>query len=746
MSVGPGKGKTAKSRLYYAHTGKLPGKVDWELLVDHLAQTARHSSEFADAFGAAEWGYIAGQLHDLGKFSKEFQTYLEEQAKAPEQGSRGRVDHSSAGAQYAVSTLPILGHLLAYAIAGHHSGLLDGRSENACQERRLQNEVPEWKHGLTEIDIRFTPEIPDLVRSALGRKDPFSISFMVRMLYSGLVDADFLATEKHMSPARSLNRRACASLKEIAPGFFHALDEMEAGAKGSANRISILRHKVRGDCERAAGLAPGFFSLTVPTGGGKTLSSLAFALKHATIPDHNLRRIIYVVPFTTIIEQNADVFRRYVGADRVLEHHCNLSPDKETDASRLAAENWDSTLIVTTAVQFLESLFANKSSATRKLHRIARSVIVLDEAQTLPVQYLAPCLRALRELVDSYGCSVVLCTATQPEIKRQPGFEIGLDGVREIIQEPRKLYDQLKRVRVVAKGKMLDSELCEQILSQKQVLCIVNTTRHARLLFELIGPGEGHFHLSARMCPEHRRLRLRQIRRALGAGKTCRVVSTQVVEAGVDIDFPVVYRAIAGLDSIAQAAGRCNRNNGLPHLGRVFVFDSEHEASNRYFSDTAGCAKQAMSLYPDPLELNAIEHYFRLYYWDNKAKWDAHHILDCFHLQNEKAFPFNFSFARAASRFNLIEQQDSCTVIIPWNRCGRDVCDSLIAGPPPSREILRRAQRFSVQVYRNQWNEHAGGSIQLIYDNLGILLNPRQYYSSDTGLNLESAEPGYYFA
>ncbi|MBU4365517.1 MAG: hypothetical protein L6437_00755 [Kiritimatiellae bacterium] len=465
-------------------------------------------------------------------------------------------------------------------------------------------------------------------------------------------------------------------------------------------------------------------------------------MKHAL--RHHLDRIIYVVPFTSIIEQNAGVFREHLGKDAVLEHHCNVDPDKETVASRLASENWDAPLIVTTSVQFYDSLFANKPSRCRKLHRLARSVIILDEAQTLPVEYLRPCLRALDELVRNYDSTVVLCTATQPEIKERPDFEIGLKHVREITPNPEKLYNALKRVRVENIGQQTDSEIRERLQREDRVLCIVNTTKHARLLFEALGRSGDHFHLSARMCPAHRAARLKQIRDRVKVGEVCRVVSTQVVEAGVDLSFPVVYRAMAGLDSIAQAAGRCNRNGELSDLGRVYVFQTEHISANRYFADTANCATQVMELYPNPLDLCANEHFFRLYYWDQKARWDAKHILDNFHLVQDRAFPFNFGFAKTANDFQLIDDAGFCSVIVPWGNEGRALCERLRKLPEPNREILRQAQRYIVQVHRRGWNTHVALDIKLVYDNLGILMSPETHYSEDTGLNLESEGPGIY--
>ncbi len=728
---------------YFAHSLENRPESEWQSLKNHLERVARLTAEFAEDFNASELGYCAGLWHDLGKYSIEFQDYLRRSSEASAESLPGKVDHSSAGAQYSARTIPIIGHLLSYGIAGHHSGLLDGRSVDACQERRLKKKLPSWDHGIEEIPQPKIPALPDFLRLSLASKDTFSVSFFVRMLFSCLADADFLDTERFINPDKADQRYTFPTLSELSSEFFRSLDRLEA--RQDDNSISTLRHTVRLDCERAAALPPGFFSLTVPTGGGKTLSSLAFALRHLRAADPPLQRIIYVAPFTTIIEQNADVIRKHLGNAAVLEHHSNLEPEKESRTARLAAENWDAPVIVTTSVQFYDSLFSNKTSRCRKLHRLARSIIILDEAQTLPVEYLQPCLRALSELVANYHCTVVLCTATQPEVKKREDFEIGIEGVREIVTDPRNLYANLKRVEVINLGRQTDEELSRRLLVEDQVLCIVNTTKHARLLFDSLGKSKGHFHLSARMCPAHRRLRLRQIRRALENEQVCRVISTQVVEAGVDLDFPVVYRALAGLDSIAQAAGRCNRNGKLPGLGKTHVFTTEHLKAESYFADTANCAGQVMELYPDPLDLLANEHFFKLYYWDQKSRWDARHILDNFHLEQNREFPFNFAFATTARDFNLIDDKDQSAVIIPWGRKGRELSERLRSIPEPSREILRQAQRFMVRVRRRIWIKHVGTNIRLIYDNLGILESPQTHYSKETGLNLEAEGPGTYF-
>ncbi len=727
----------------YAHSIENRPQTDWQLLDKHLLNVAELSGMFADNFEASEWGYLAGLWHDLGKCSAQFQAYLENQNEnISEEAKLNRVDHSTAGAQHAVQSMPILGHLLAYPIAGHHAGLLDARAEGACLENRLTKSLPSWNNYIKRFPQSPMPKLPLFISQALSKKDAFTVAFFVRMLFSCLVDADYLDTERFMKVNKAAKRRVFPPLVELTPRFFRSTQKLESAC--TRKPINILRRSVRIDSERKAEQPSGFFSLTVPTGGGKTLSSMAFALRHAQFND--LHRVIYVVPFTTIIEQNADVFRRHLGKYTVLEHHSNLDPEKETEASRLAAENWNAPVIVTTTAQFYDSLFANRTSRCRKLHRLAKSIIILDEAQSLPVEYLQPCLRVLKELVANYNSTVILCTATQPRIKKSNDFEIGLDNVREITSDPKELYRNLKRVKVKKLGKQTDADLKKRLLQNEKVLCIVNTTNHARLLFNAIGQSVGHFHLSARMCPAHRRLRLWQIRRFLETGKICRVVSTQVVEAGVDIDFPVVYRALAGLDSIAQAAGRCNRNSAMLKQGNTYVFTTEHVAAERYFSDTSNCAAQVMELYHDPLDLQANEKFFQLYYWDQKPRWDGKHILDNFHLIQDRSLPFNFGFAQTAKDFHLIDDTSFCTVIIPWGRKGRKLCQLLRAMPDPNREILRRAQCYMVKVHRAAWNKHAMHSIKLIYDNLGILESPETHYSEETGLNLEAEGPGSYFA
>ena len=745
------------ARQYFAHTLPDRGQDDWQSLEDHLRGVGDRSKAVASRFQAADLGWLAGVWHDLGKYSEAFQSYISQSPGDPHQADIAqRVDHSTAGAQHAITELPVIGHLLAYCIAGHHSGLLDAVSAGACLDARLKKSIPPWQAGAVPIPVPGDLALPSFLRSAFARPRnqdcAFTVAFFVRMLFSALVDADFLDTEEFMDPQRAVERPRWPAdvIDQLAESLSQHMDGLERDAIETP--VNNARSEVLAACRQAAANVPGLFSLTVPTGGGKTLSSLAFALEHAR--HHGKRRVVYVIPFTSIIEQNADVFRQVfremapaLGVDPVLEHHSNVdvsAVSHESVRSRLAAENWDCPIIVTTSVQFFESLFAARTSRCRKLHALVDSVVVLDEAQALPVGLLAPCLRALRELVDVYGVSAVLCTATQPSVARRPEFPIGLDGIREIVHDPVELHRRLERVKVVeipADGTppFRDEDLSARLMREEQVLCVVNTRRHARELFTRIGREEGHFHLSASMCPEHRSRTLQRIREALQDGNRCRVVSTQLVEAGVDIDFPVVYRSLAGLDAIAQAAGRCNRNGLLPTQGRLHVFRSEHKTAERFLAGTVDAAAQSLTLHPSaPLSLPAIEQYFRSYYWSQSARWDEHGIAGCFRMSHDPDLPFLFDFSTVAARFRLIDDRAK-PVIIGYGRRGKALCDELRRSPAqPRARLLRQLQRFTVQVAERTWREHVGGSIELVHERFPVLVAPELHYRDDVGLHLEN--------
>jgi CRISPR-associated endonuclease/helicase Cas3 len=571
----------ARALRLYAHTTTGP-ETDWEKLEAHLLAVGDRAAIMAGKFGAAEFGLAAGLLHDLGKAKPEWQRYL--------RGLRSTVPHASEGARTAVERYGRLcrsfrapvGRLLAFAIAGHHAGLANGAVAGA---------------GLTALDDRLAGAerieswlpLPDLrvdpapLRSA--PKDPFALTFFVRMLFSALVDADRLETERFDNEIHNLPdlRRAKDTLADLKPILDTYLDA-KFGSDTSVGDLARLRTEVQADCRAAAASAPGLFTLTVPAGGGKTLSSLVFALDHAAHHAGLFDRVIYVIPLTSIIDQTAEVFRSALGnADVILEHHSAFEDEKlerrlakednySKERLRLATQNWDRPIVVTTAVQFFESLFANSPKLCRKLHNIARSVIVLDEAQTLPIKLVRPCVAALKELARGYGCSVVFCTATQPALTKKKFREVSTSSppaemlddanVREIIQPGRNLYGRLQRVRAKSTDTMSDEALVQTVGVTAQGLVIVNNRRHARELFDAMRKAglEGARHLTTAMTAAHRQHALSVIRAELELKRPVRLVSTSLIEAGVDISFATVWRASAGLDQIVQAAGRCNRN------------------------------------------------------------------------------------------------------------------------------------------------------------------------------------------
>ncbi len=741
----------------FAHSENGEGK--WHLLGDHLLSVGNLAAEFARPFGAEDWARLAGYWHDLGKASSAFQVYLRNASHLGEQDEqpatlKAKIDHTSAGAQYAVREIQVLGGILAFVISGHHAGLLDAISDGTCLEHRLRKAVEPWHQGLDLVPSVENPEPPKPLRAALTKRtdEPdraaFSVAFFTRMLFSCLVDADFLDTEAFLDSDRASCRPRWPS--DILKRMQRALDIHVAGLEKGKSLVATKRRLVREACRQAAPMDPGFFSLTVPTGGGKTLSSLAFAIDHAL--HHGLTHVVYVIPFTSIIEQNAAVFRTaFNGAlgsaipDPVLEHHSSLIQDSQSTAGRLAAENWDAPLVVTTSVQFYESLFSNRASRCRKLHNLANAVIVLDEVQKLPIDLLRPCLLALEELSSQYGCSVVLCTATQPALEQRPDFPIGLRGIREIVSDPPSLYEALRRVDVTDLGFLADGELAKLVKGHHQALCIVNTRRHARELFLLLEGQADVIHLSAAMCPAHRSDVLRMVAERLSAGLPCRVISTQLVEAGVDLDFPIVYRSLAGLDSIAQAAGRCNRNGTLKR-GKTYIFRSEHGTEEAFLRDTVNAAAQIIggasqpALFEDLLSLDAVEKYFQLYYWDQEDRWDARGIVDEFKLQNRQELPFLFGFRTVAEKFRLIENGGQA-VIVPWGHEGRALCGELsrpFAYPPV--ELVRSLQRYSVQIPSRSWHRAQGRIFEIVGGNFAVVTCPEIYYDARVGLILDDPD------
>ncbi|MFH1437598.1 MAG: CRISPR-associated endonuclease Cas3'' [Pseudomonadota bacterium] len=712
-------------------------------LRDHLLGTAQKAGDFAAVFGFRQWGRLAGLWHDLGKYSKAFQDKLSAVSGSEAHiEDKARVDHSTAGGILAIDRFNKAGRLLAYIIAGHHAGLADWEADkygNAALAIRLKN-----RHLL---DAALSGGAPgDMLGKGLPSEKPVGrdAAFWVRMLFSCVVDADFLDTEEFFDPDKAYGRGGFPSMADLLSAFSAYMTEKISGAEKTD--VNSARADVLDRCIGSAKRSPGIFSLTVPTGGGKTLSSMAFALHHASIYGH--RRIIYVIPYTSIIEQTADQFRKIFG-DAVIEHHSNLDvadAEKETPRSRLACENWDAPIIVTTSVQFFESLFASRTSRCRKLHNVAGSVVVLDEAQLLPPEFLNPILKALDELTRNYSVTVLLSTATQPALGpyKSPGFNFkGLEGIREIMESPAVLYERLRRVDVKLPDNIQEpatwEEIADELVKLPSVLCIVNRRDDCRCLWSLM-PG-GTVHLSALMCGAHRSRRIAEIKGRLDARLPVRVISTQLVEAGVDLDFPVVYRALAGLDSIAQAAGRCNREGRLER-GSVVVFNPPSRPPVGILREAAGITAGLLRhCGNDPLAPELFESFFRKLYWGyGDERLDGRNILADLKADSD----FRFSFRNAASKFKIIDDTRQEQVLVRYGEEGEKLIDQLIR-KGPERWLLRRLQRYVVNLPKGEHDRlrrdgaiheaHEGIFIQwhgnLYDDNLGFCADRSMIYNPD---------------
>lgn len=711
---------------YYAHSSEDITKL-WQTIEEHLKHTAKIAGDYASKFNAEEFGYVCGILHDLGKYSQKFQQKL--------QGAIIRVDHSTAGAQEAVNLYgKSLGKLLAYCIAGHHSGMMDygtqASTEGTLYARLNNSKIEDYSAYKSETDLFFSKSLPKLPINVIGNNQGFTLSFFIRMIYSCLVDADFIDTESYMSDILKPrgNNATIIQLNSI-------FNEFLANLTSNTTKINIKRKEILERCLSMAQSNTGLYTLTVPTGGGKTYSSLAFALNHAKI--NNLERIIYVIPYTSIIEQNAKVFKNALGEKDVLEHHSNYQFDNfkldseefqsVNEKLKLASENWDIPIVVTTNVQFFESLFSNRSSKCRRIHNMAKSVIIFDEAQMLPIEYLKPCLLAVSELVKNYCSTAVLCTATQPSIN-----ELLPPSVKpiEIMDNPRQLYEDFRKVSVVKKGELDDDTLAAELNKLEQVLCIVSTRKHAKEIFNRLK--DNAFHLSTLMCPVHRQETLAEIKQRLKDNKPCRVVSTQLIEAGVDVDFPVVYRSIAGIDSIVQSAGRCNREGKL-EIGNVFVFKpiSEYAKVKGYLERTATVAEMVFRKYEDPISLEAIDYYFKMLYdIEGEQALDKKSINDCF---EERGNMLEFDFKTAAENFKLI-QNNTYSIVIPYNEEAEKLINEAQFSPYP-RSVARKLQPYTISIYEYEYKALLKNAVlKTINDSFIVLDNFKDNYNQSTGL------------
>jgi len=736
--------------IYYAHSTDNHDKSDWQLLAEHLINTARLAAAFGRTLGIDRAVHLAGKLHDLGKYVERFQARLE--------GAPDRVDHSTAGAAQVLSLAKtfdeqIIAELIAYAIAGHHAGLPDKNGSASLDERvkdvdvRLLDSV--WEE---EIDPDMTGVMPELKWHEDPARRKFQLAFLGRMIFSCLVDADFKDTERFYCRVENRTKdRDWPDLQDILPILLDNFETHMAGLQIGERTINHLRSDILTGVRAAAEKPPGLFTLTVPTGGGKTLASLGFALEHAK--KQSLRRIIYAIPFTSIIDQTVDVFKDTLKEDIILEHHSAIEEEafgkrQQADKLKLAMEDWAAPIVVTTNVQLFESLFAARPGRCRKLHNIAGSVIILDEAQTLPRHLLAPSVRAIDELAHTWNCSVVLCTATQPALDER-NFKLGhpmglkLEG-RELASDPARLFRELKRVTISRAGEMTNDDLVIALRESGQGLVIVNSRAHALDLYNAAtGAGlEGVSHLTTRQYAVHRRRILETIRARLKAGKACRVIATSLVEAGVDLDFPLVWRAETGLDQIAQAAGRCNREDKRDaHESIVTVFSPRDYPPPAELRKLAGAFERVCSRHEDLLSPEAIADYFGEVYWQTGAALDRERILEDFRIDRTGT---DFAYRTVAEKFRMIEN-GMAPVIIARDDKAMKAVEKLSIEQVSSGAIARDLQPYIVLVPPKSRDELVNnGHVSfrepaLRGDQFAVLETP-DLYREETGLQWEEAD------
>ncbi|HXG23932.1 MAG TPA: CRISPR-associated helicase Cas3' [Chthonomonadales bacterium] len=721
---------------FYAHTPPKEDPKRWHLLTEHLDAVAKKAREFAEPFGLGDLAYVVGLLHDVGKFSKRFQQYLQQcHAAQTERTARlrpGMAEHKGAGAKWAHDkTQPPSQGMLALCVLGHHGGI------PACSN--VENEIEERvKRGHAEQAIVNCRKVFPNVEGALSQipndhalDAALSVAenkklvweMLTRFLFSCLTDADSLDTEQHQRPDLAEERRAAAKrLYAVADSWLATLkeDQIRLQAQASDTEVNRVRREVYEACLEAAKKPPGVFSLIVPTGGGKTRSSLAFALAHAAEHPAKLgpRRIIYAIPYTSIIDQTAGVFRTILGDEAVLEHHSAIETrpdfrerDSEEDKSteqlhRLAAENWDAPLIVTTTVQLFESLFSNRPARCRKLHNIANSIIILDEVQTLPLPLLAPLLDGLRILVEHFGVTLLLCTATPPAIVGDTPYLKGLPKPTPIIADPKPSFEILKRVTYKIEREAWTWEQLATHVRSRNASCLVvlNTKKDALALLEYLRGPHTH-HLSTLLCSAHRKRILMEVKEALQAERECGgppvvLVSTQVVEAGVDVDFPFVYRAKGPLDRIIQAAGRANRE-GLRDWAtcEVVIFEpveGSFPSDGVYKSATALAWNKLLEGQNLDSPHVATEYFAQLYKSSGSDALDKKRVQEA---RNDGDFP------AVAQKVRLIEE-DTLPVLVPYQRdefenLEKEIRNLVKRGSGMTRELWQRVQPWTVAIYRN---------------------------------------------
>lgn len=707
-------------------------------LEDHLEGTRSLAEGFGAGMGLGAEAGLLGAIHDEGKDTAAFQDYIHGR-------KHRRMDHSTAGAKSFfenghIGWLQLIGAL---CVAGHHAGIPDLGSKVDCAgtstlNGRMKKCIPSIRHPQRYL-IDSTCLDVDHLNTFIEKRNTLDVMILTRMLFSCLVDADFLDTEAFMNN-QPVRKNEFSSLKEIAAMFWSRLEE--DGYFRPKNTLNEKRCEILHTCMRKGEGKQGLYSLTVPTGGGKTISSMAFAMKQAM--KWHKERIIYVIPYLSIIEQTADVFRSFLGNHAVLESHSQVDydslPEEESEEAgrvaermKLAAENWDAPVVITTNEQFFESLYANKTSRCRKLHNIANSVVILDEAQMMPVDFLKPCLHALEQLVRYYGCTVVLCSATQPELGRY----LQKDPT-EIMENVGELFQFFKRVTFDIDGETDYAEIAKKLDECEQVLCIASTKREAEKIVELLD-GEAMY-LSTNLCPAHRREIIREMKTRLRDGKPCRVVSTSIISVGVDIDFPVVYLQYTGLDSLIQGAGRCNRE-GRQSLqkSRAHIFWTKESKKSLFMRKEKQVTDMVRKKYntKEMTEPSAIRTYFENWYQSNEGNLDYREI---------EKLAQSLSFAEIGKRFHLI-QDSTKSVFIPFDEKARNIKEQLMMGNR-SRQLMRAAGAYMINVRYSKAQGQSDfmklltqGQIEMFPgdENLAYLVNMEDY-DAELGLKIKSED------
>lgn len=715
-----------------------------QLLTEHLEDVAGLAGEFAADFGCRTAGEFCGRMHDIGKSSESCQNRMYDPEKYP------KVDHSTAGAKEALhmsmDNLP-----LAEAIASHHSGLLDVGNASAAEEgtffRRLRSEVPDYGRWENEIYPRLKGKERGLC-PAFCAESAYSMSFFIRMLYSCLVDADYLDTERFLRG--EVQRGGYRTREELLKRFEKHISAWKEGAEkvrkaeregekvSASDRICVLRTDILSECMEGGGKLPrGLYTLTVPTGGGKTTASLGFALKQ--ICSQGMRRIIYVIPYTSVIDQNAEVFKKILGEENVLEHHSGILYDpeeggEEQQRKALATENWDAPVIVTTAVQFFESLYGSRSSVCRKIHNLSNSVIIFDEAQTLPLPYLEPCVAAIAELVKNYRSTAVLCTATQPALETMFQKYLPQTEITELCSHTEVLFRQLERVNIQNAGELSVQELEERLRREEQILCVVNTRRIAQKLYQDLR-GEGVYCLTTLLCPAVRKIKFAEIKERLCGHEKCIVIATSLVEAGVDLDFCQVYRQEAGLDALIQAAGRCNRE-GKRTLQQSQVYSFVLQGEKKEFqAQPVAALREVRRRYEKVNSQESISFYFQ-YLRDllGTENLDQKGIMKLIS-GKVRLLPFR----TVAEKFKLIESSMR-TVYIPLT--GTEKWLRQIAEGNADRNTFRRLGQYAVTVHEQHFRAlWEAGCLEELHQNV-FVLRDRNQYDDDTGLQMD-VETGF---